>query len=425
VKVAMVEKAEERSPVEPTSVPGRNNVKKVLFLVLAGAVVLGASYWWFFVRNKESTDNAYVMADVAAVSARIPGTIVAVHVENDDFVERGRELVSLDPTDYRVQEAEAEAALKRLRAEMEAAVTVLEYLKASTEASVRGAQATLSATEAQLAGAKERLEEVAGQRDGVLADWRHAKRDWERFDALAREGAASVRDRDRMKTALRKAEAALSSVEARYRAAVSAVEAAEKDVLLARARLDEAKAARLQVQVQERKIAAMRAQEKELEAKLEKARLNVSYCRITAPLDGYVAQKRIQVGERVQPGQPLLAVVPLQDVYVEANFKETQVDEIRIGQPAEVKADCYPGKTFRGRVVGIRSGTGAAFSLLPPENATGNWVKITQRVPVRIELEEPFSPEFPLRVGFSLEVTVDTSDQSGPRLRATPEGGGS
>ncbi|SMC23060.1 membrane fusion protein, multidrug efflux system [Desulfacinum hydrothermale DSM 13146] len=419
----MAEKVEERAPAEAAPVSKGNHAKRILFLVLMGAAVLGAVYWWFFVRHKESTDNAYVMADVAAVSARIPGTVQAVHVENDDFVRKGQELLTLDPADFQVQVAEAQAAIKRLRAETEAAVTVLDYLKATTEAGIRGAEAALSASQAQWEAAKEALQEVAGQRDARLADWRHAKRDWQRFSALAREGAASVRDRDRMKTALRKAEAGLASVEARYRAALSRVRAAEKEVSLARAKLDEAKAARMQVDVQAAKIAALRAQEKELQAKLEKARLHLSYCRITAPLDGYVAQRRIQMGERVQPGQPLLAVVPLHHVYVEANFKETQVEKIRIGQPVEVTADCYPGKAFRGRVTGIRSGTGAAFSLLPPENATGNWVKITQRVPVRIELENPFSPDFPLRVGFSLEVTVDTSDQSGPRLRAAAEGG--
>ncbi|MFN3534441.1 MAG: HlyD family efflux transporter periplasmic adaptor subunit, partial [Desulfatiglandales bacterium] len=143
-----------------------------------------------------------------------------------------------------------------------------------------------------------------------------------------------------------------------------------------------------------------------VKAMYELAILNLSYCKIEAPISGQVAQKRIQVGDRVSPGQPLMAIVPLDKVYVEANFKETQLKEIRKGQEAIIRPDMYPGIRLKGRVVGIRAGTGAAFSLLPPENATGNWIKVVQRVPVRIELEDKDLQERPLRIGTSLHVTV-------------------
>ncbi len=140
---------------------------------------------------------------------------------------------------------------------------------------------------------------------------------------------------------------------------------------------------------------------------------------IAGPIEGYIAQKNIQVGDRVQPGQAMMAVVPLSTVYVEANFKETQLTNVRIGQPASVLADIYPGYTYKGKVAGIRAGTGAAFSLIPPENATGNWIKIVQRIPVRIELDQPPPPDHPLRVGASLDVTINVADRSGPNLLQT------
>ena len=151
-------------------------------------------------------------------------------------------------------------------------------------------------------------------------------------------------------------------------------------------------------------------------AELEAARLNLSYCVISAPIEGYIAQKSIQVGDRVQPGQALMAVVPLGRIYVEANFKETQLTNVRIGQPASISADIYPGYEYKGKVTGIRAGTGAAFSLIPPENATGNWIKVVQRIPVRIELDQPPPPDHPLRVGASLDVSIDVADRSGSYL---------
>ncbi len=151
-------------------------------------------------------------------------------------------------------------------------------------------------------------------------------------------------------------------------------------------------------------------------AAVREAELNLSYCTITAPINGWVSQRAVDVGQHVQPGQELMAVVPLQAVYIEANYKETELTGVRVGQPVEIQADIYPGHVFRGRVDSLSAGTGAVFSLLPPENATGNWVKVTQRVPVKIALDQPFPPNLPLRVGLSVVVTIDTTSKSGPLL---------
>jgi membrane fusion protein (multidrug efflux system) len=159
-----------------------------------------------------------------------------------------------------------------------------------------------------------------------------------------------------------------------------------------------------------------RAVVRQAEAAVHEAQLNLSYCTLVSPIDGMVSRKALEVGQRVQPGQPLMAVVPLDRVYIEANYKETQLNDVRVGQPAEIKADIYPGVVYRGKVDSLSAGTGAAFSLLPPENATGNWVKVVQRLPVKIILDEPPPADRPLRIGLSVEVTIDTRDRSGPLL---------
>ena len=155
---------------------------------------------------------------------------------------------------------------------------------------------------------------------------------------------------------------------------------------------------------------------KQAEAAVHKAELNLSYCTLVAPMEGLVSRKAIEVGQHVQPGQALMALIPLQKVYIEANYKETQLTHVRVGQPVEIRADVYPDHVYHGTVESLSGGTGAAFSLLPPENATGNWVKVVQRLPVKITLTEPPPPDLPLRVGLSVEASIDISHREGSRL---------
>jgi len=160
----------------------------------------------------------------------------------------------------------------------------------------------------------------------------------------------------------------------------------------------------------------MKAMKDRLKIESKAAKLILSYCRIKAPISGYITRKHVQVGNHIQPGMPFLAIVPIKEIYVQANFKETQLRDVRLGQPVKIHADIYPDFTYHGKVVGIGAGTGAAFSLLPPENATGNWIKVVQRIPVRIQLTPPPPREHPLRVGLSLEVTIFTNDRRGAFL---------
>lgn len=388
-----------------------------LGISLFGAVlVLG--YWWFFVRHRVSTENAYVKADSAMVSSRVPGTIVALKVDNDDFVEQGTVLIQLDPRDYQAEVDKKQAALARTEADVRVVEVTIELTESHTKAQVDVAEAALKAAQSRETEARHRLDELQKSRAGVAADFNQTKTDLERYSNLLKTGAGSQQQQDKSSTAFKKAKAQLEAVDAQIAAAQAALAAILQDIGRARAQLDSAQADRLQIEVEKNKLASLKAKRAEMEADLQLAQLNLSYTTIKAPIAGYIAQKRVQVGDRVQPGAGLLAVVPLHDIYVEANFKETQLADVRLGQPVEIRADIYPGHTYHGTVAGIRAGTGAAFSLLPPENATGNWIKVVQRVPVKIKLDDPYSTEYPLRVGLSLEVTISTADQSGPRLLA-------
>lgn len=384
-----------------------------LIIILLLAVTGGGGYWWLFMRNRVTTDNAYVKADTAEISSRIPGTVLRVLVDNDSPVQAGQVLVELDPADYEVLLDKEEGALTQAEAEVLAAEVTVAATDLQTAAQVEAAESALMAVRDKEREVRHRLDEIQNKKLAALADLNHSVKDSSRFDSLYRQGAGTERQQDQARTALKKARAQSGAIDAELAGARASLAAVSQEVDRAAAQLEAARSDRYQVEIQRHRLAGLKGRWDEQKAEVEAARLNLSYCTIAAPVSGYVAQKSIQVGDRIQPGQAIMAVVPLQDVYVEANFKETQLTHVRLGQPAVIKADIYPGQTYRGRVAGIRAGTGASFSLLPAENATGNWIKVVQRVPVKIKLDRPPPPESPLGVGFSLEVTIDTSDRSG------------
>jgi membrane fusion protein, multidrug efflux system len=392
---------------------------KLVWLLWICVIGIGVScgYWLLFMRNRVSTDDAYVMADSAAVSSRVPGTISHLMAENDDRVAEGATLVELDPKDYEAELDKQRAALARIEAEIGASEVNVNLTDSQTAAQLEAAQATFQGARDREQELRHRLAELEQNRAAAEAELEHAKRNFDRYANLFREGAGSEQQRDRASTAFKKASAQFEAADAQIAGARASLAAAVQEIDRAKAQRDGAKASRLRVEMEKNNLAALKARRRETLAQLQIAELNLSYCTIKAPISGYVAQRRIQVGDRIEPGQTLLSVVPLKEVYVEANFKETQLENVRIGQRADIIADIYPGHAYEGKVAGIRAGTGAAFSLLPPENATGNWVKVVQRIPVRIELVAPPPPEYPLRVGASLDVTIFTADRSGPMLR--------
>ncbi len=339
-------------------------VRRVLFvvaIVVAAAVAIPGYHYYRFIESHVSTDDAYVDGTVALVSSRVAGTVTNVYVEDNWTVKEGQLLLTLDPRDFDVKVDQAQAQLERARQSVD-----------ELYAGVQAAKAGVSLTVSQL---------------------KQAQIDFARAKSLKDQGVVSSEQYDQANTGLRIAMADEALAEHQLAQAAAAL-GSEND--------DHSRYARPVV--------------KQAEAALEAAKLDLGYTRLTAPFAGVVTHKTAHVGNRVQVGEPLLAIVPLSKLYLTANFKETQLTDVRVGQKAEIVADIYPGYTYQGHVDSISMGTGAAFSLLPPENATGNWVKVVQRVPVKIVIDGPVPEDKPLRLGLSVEVAIDLADRSGPLL---------
>jgi membrane fusion protein (multidrug efflux system) len=396
----------------------RNHLKK-LKLVGLGIVVVAtaiALYWFLVMRYRVTTDDAYVHADSAQISTRVDGTVLEVMVDNDFPVERGQVLLQLDPRDFEVAVEQAQGVLARTQAEARAMEVSISLTDIQTAAQLSKAEAEYQGSQDRKNEALHRLQQLRKQREGAHAEMTQTQRDYKRFETLYESGVVPEERRDQTETAMVKARATVEATDAEIKALQASLRAIQQEVQQAQAQLKSVQAERQQVEVMKEKLAALYGQQQEAQSQLRAAQLDLSYTTVTAPISGYIAQKSIQVGDSVKKAQPLMAVVPLHEVYVEANFKESQLKNVRLGQPAIIEADTYPGYLYHGKVSGIRAGTGAAFALLPPENATGNWIKVVQRVPVKINLSEPPPPDRPLRVGLSLYVTISTRDRNGKVL---------
>jgi membrane fusion protein (multidrug efflux system) len=388
----------EREPAPPAPGLGarlrRDGRARTALVVLALAAALLALLAWRHFSGRESTDDAQIDGHVNPVAARVGGTVLAVFVADNQRVEPGTPLVRIDPRDYEVALARARADLAENEATARAARTTVPLT--STTA---GSQET--AADSDLAGAQARLAAVQAQLREAQARERQTAGDVERFRPLLAKDEISKQTFDAASTAADSAHAAREAAEA-------AVHGAEKAVDAARARLAQARTGHQQVDIVTSRAESAAAKVEMARAALEQATLNLSYTEVKASVGGVVSRKTVEVGQVVQPGQPLLALVPLEDVWVTANFKESQLKSIRPGQPVEVAVDAYGGRTYRGRVDSIAAATGARFSLLPPENASGNYVKVVQRIPVKIVLEPGQDEEHLLRPGLSVTPTVST-----------------
>ena len=362
----------------------------VALLLLIGLPVGGYYGFaaWKHAATHVSTDNAYVQADMAQITPRVHGTVIDVLVHENWWVKPGQVLVRLDTRDYEVQLAEAKAALTRARESVDqlfAAVAVADERRRATQSRIQVAQAEVAVAQ---------------------AEFHQAELDFHRAQQLAEEQIIPAQRFDQAKT---QHDAARSRLHAKQQQ----LEETKKNEKTHERETDQARAALGNTVAGERSEHSL---VKQAEAAVHEAELNLSYCTLVAPMEGMVSRKAIEVGQRVQPGQALMALLPLHKVYIEANYKETQLTQVRVGQPVEIRADVYPDHVYHGTVESLSGGTGAAFSLLPPENATGNWVKVVQRLPVKITLTEPPPPDLPLRVGLSVEASIDISNHDGSRL---------
>ena len=328
--------------------------------IIAGAA--GGAWWWLHGRWSESTDDAYAQGNLVQLTPQVGGIVVRINADDTALVRAGDPLVLLDPADSQTSLDEAKAAL------------------AQTVRRVR-----------QLYANSDALRAVVEQR---RSEWRRAQDDLQRRTGLPDARALAEED--------------LKHAQAQVETAAAAFRVAERELAAAEALVS-------------RTTVATHPDVRRAAAKLSEAYLAAHRASIVAPVTGYVAKRSVQLGQQVAPGAPLLAIVPLAEIWVDANFKETQLQHVRIGQPVTLVADLYGGAvTYHGSVVGLGSGTGSAFALLPPQNATGNWIKIVQRLPVRIRLDAKELAAHPLRLGLSMRVAIDTHDRSGPVLADAP-----
>lgn len=346
------EKTSERLTPEPPN--SRNQYRKrMALIVLAIIALVGGVFGYFYYRYAQthiSTDDAYITGRLHIISPRVAGMVKAVLVQDNQQVKKGQPLVLLDPADYEVKVTSAAASLDLARNQ-----TGQDY------AAIDGAKAKL---------------------DLAQSRFRQAELDWKRAQELLRDGAVSREYYDKIQTDYKVAQEEVRVAKENLRQAQAAVGHVPKGGQEALIRLRQ--------------------------AALKEALLNQSYTTLVAPADGYVTKKTAEAGNYVEVGQALLAVVPLDDLWVVANYKETQLTEVKPGQPVTIKVDTFPGKIFKGRVDSVMAGTGAVFSLFPPENATGNYVKVVQRIPVKIVFDKDTDPQHNLRVGMSAVPTIDT-----------------
>jgi membrane fusion protein (multidrug efflux system) len=353
---------------------GNKKKKKISLIILIVLVVIGAITVYFYLRYKAthiSTDDAFVEGHVHTIASKVSGTVKKINVRDNQLVTKGDVLVEIDPADYEVKVKEASSSLGKERSklsEIEAKIGVSKQRLSELNAASKAAKANLELQEANLKLA--------------TIDFNRAEKLYEK-EAIPRERY------DNAKTG--------------YEVAVSRVKAAG----------EQAKQAEMAVETQKAIIKQSEAAKppqistiKEKEAKLKAAELNYGYTHIPAPSDGYITKKTVEVGNQIEAGLPLMAVVPLDNIWVIANYKETQLEKVKPGQRVEMKVDTYPKKTFNGKVDSIMAGSGAVFSLFPPENATGNYVKVVQRIPVKIVLERGTDPHHVLRIGMSVTPTI-------------------
>ncbi len=362
-----------------TAAPGNGKRRRALVGLAAVVVIAGGAwglYEWLVASHYEDTDNAYVQGNIIQITPQIGGTVMSISADDTDFVKAGQTLVQLDPADARVALEQAEAAL----AQAVRQVRTLYANNGSLAAQVALKQADIARAQSDIARAQD---------------------DLRRRQALTGNGAVSKEELSHSETALANARSALAVAQA------GAVAAREQ--LASNQSLTEGTSVAQHPAV----LAAA--------AKVREAYLATQRVAMPAPVDGYVAKRTVQLGQRVAAGTPMMSIVPLNQVWVDANFKEVQLRNIRLGQPVKLTADLYGTKVkYDGKVAGLGIGTGAAFALLPAQNATGNWIKVVQRVPVRIALEPAQLKANPLRVGLSMDAEVDVSNQDGQMLAEAP-----
>jgi len=344
------------------------------FIIFPLLMAIGAGILYFYLQYKKthiSTDDAFVDGRVHAIASKIPGTVKAIHIKDNQFVKKGNLILEMDPMDYEVKVKETQAGLETEKAKLSEIRDRVDTVKKQLReiiASLEQARANFELQEANL---------------------QKAEIDLKRAEYLLNKEVIPRESYDKTKTS--------------YDVAVAQVKAARERIKQLEASLETQRAV---IKQTESSLIPQHAQIQQKDAISKGAELNKSYTKIYTPSDGYIAKRSVEIGNQIQPGQSLMAVVPLDDIWITANYKETQLERVKPGQKVKINVDTYPSKVFHGKVDSVMAGTGAVFSLFPPENATGSYVKIVQRIPVKIVLDQGTDPAHILRIGMSVVPTI-------------------
>jgi membrane fusion protein (multidrug efflux system) len=413
--------APEAKPVLRRKSGLNKTIRIVVLLVIIGGVAFAGVRFWNYLNTYESTDDAQIDGHINAISARITGNVTAVLAEDEQFVKAGDVLVRIDPRDYEVAVEKAEADLRDAEAALDASRIDIPITSTNTASQLKTANsgradatAFVLGSERQLSAARDRLETARAEVREAQANVKKTSDDVARYKLLVDKNEIPRQQYD---TAVAEAAAAQATLDARNASvgeaeqnivvAQSAVDQAQQRITQADATIASANTAPQLVAVSESRAKSAQAQVAQKKALLDQAQLNLSYCTIVAPVTGIVGKKTVELGQNISPGQQLMAVVPLDDIWVTANFKETQLSRMGPGQRVRFSVDAND-KEYTGKVLAVGGASGSRFSLLPPENATGNYVKVVQRIPVRINIDPGQNDDHRLRPGMSVDPKVFT-----------------
>ena len=437
--------------VEVESTPAKNGKRKRILYIGAAVVLIGAiagTMYWLYARQFESTDDAFIEADITQVSPKVSAYVKKIYVDNNQYVHKGDLLVELDPSDLQVKLQQAQAQLQQARSQRDVASANVSLTQRTTNASQQTARSNVQSAQtnveqqrlaaeakqsqigqAQAAAktAQANLAQTRAQVPQAESNLRLAQVEYNRRLALFNRGDISRQNLDQALNAMQGAQSQLNSAQAAVIAAQSKVNEAESNVRTAQetyrqsvaqvgltqsqvgesqGRLQDAEAAPERVEVTQSQVGTAEAAIQAAQAAVAQAELELSYTKITAPEDGFVTRKTVQEGQLVQIGAPLMAISQSDEIWVVANFKETQLESMQPGQKVAIEVDAFPNEDFEGHVDSVQAGTGSRFSVLPAENATGNYVKVVQRVPVKIVFDEPADKLKRLVPGMSVEPSV-------------------
>ncbi len=391
--------------------PRQKSRRRFIIILVVAILIVGVLLFYWRSTFYEDTDDAQVNGHLIQVSARINGNVINVPVAENQLVKAGDVIVELDPRDYQTTVNQDEANLAAAESNYESNRVNVPVTAVSANTNLAAIAATVSQVNAQVTQAQQQVDANQAAVAQADANYIKAKLDVERYTPLVQRDVISKQQFDQAVATANADLAALNQAKANVAGAQASLQMARDTVTQRRAQLTNAKTAPDQIKIQKAKTDQAEAQVEQAKAELAQAKLNLSYCRIVAPVDGIITRKSVEVGQNVSTGQNMTTLVSLNDIWITANFKETQLDHMRAGQPVTVSVDAYGGRKYDAVVTQIGGATGSVLSLFPPENATGNYVKVVQRVPVRIDLKDKNEDsDHLLRPGLSVEPKVRIKD---------------